>query len=144
MAEPEGLLVDGGLVDNLPVGRVRRAYPSALVVASDVGRRVEFVPDGFPGDGEASGWSALRLRTRRRGNRRVPGVVGLLGRLTALGGAGTPAERGDVHIEHQLPGIAMFDFGKGAQAIEAGYRQTQQVLRESDMTRRLARATARN
>ena len=136
MAEPEGLLVDGGLVENLPVGRVQRAHPGALVVASDVGRRVDFVPAGFPGDGEVSGWAALRLRSRlRRRERRIPGVVGLLGRLTALGGAGTPLERGDMHIDHQLPGIAMFDFAKGSEAIEAGYRRAKEALADLDAAR---------
>ena len=64
MSEPEGLLVDGGLVDNLPVARLRAQHPEAFMITSDAGRRVEFPPDGFPADGEISGWSAWRLRRR--------------------------------------------------------------------------------
>jgi NTE family protein len=128
MSEPEGLLVDGGLVDNLPVARLRAHHPTATVIASDVGRRVEFPSDGFPPDGVVSGWQAWRLRRRFRAERRIPGVVRLLARLTALGGAGVAVERGDVHIEHELPTVSMFDFAKGGVAIEAGYRRASEVL----------------
>lgn len=128
MCEPEGLLVDGGLLDNLPVTRLRAHHPTATVIASDVGRRVEFRPDGFPPDGEISGWAAIRLRRRRRAQERIPGVVGLLGRLTALGGAGIPAERGDVHIDHELAGVGMFDFAAGVSTMEAGHRRAREVL----------------
>lgn len=129
LAEPEGLLVDGGLVDNLPVGRLRAWQPGAFVIASDVGRRAEFPTEGFPTDGEVSGWSALRLRRRtRRGGGRVPGLVALLGRLSALGGAGVAASPGDLHIDHELAGIGMFDFAKGGAIIDAGYRRAAEVL----------------
>jgi len=134
LAEPEGLLVDGGLVDNLPVARFRAHFGESTVIASDVGRRVEFPSDGFPADGEVSGWTAWRLRRRRGwplrrgGARRIPGVVGLLGRVTALGGAGVPTERGDLHIDHELPGVGMFDFAKGVATIDAGYGRARAVL----------------
>lgn len=117
MAEPEGLLVDGGLLDNLPVARARRESGARTIIASDVGRRIELMPDRFPGDGVVSGWSLKGLRARRR-----PSLVGLLTGLTALGGAGVPSEAGDIHIDHELPGIGLFDFANGAEIIEQGYR----------------------
>jgi NTE family protein len=132
LSEPEGLLVDGGLVDTLPVARLRAHHPTATVIASDVGRRVEFPPDGFPPDGVVSGWHAWRLRRRFRAERRIPGVVRLLARLTALGGAGIAVERGDVHIDHELPTVSMFDFAKGGVAIEAGHRRAVEVLASVD------------
>jgi NTE family protein len=129
LAEPEGLLVDGGLTDNLPVARMRAQHAGATVIASDAGRRIEFTSHGFPDDGEISGWSAWRLRRRRQaGGGRVPGLVGLLGRLTALGGAGTAMERGDVHIDHELPGVGMFDFAKGTAIMRAGHARSAAVL----------------
>ncbi len=132
MCEAEGLLVDGGLVDNLPVARLRARYPGAIIVASDAGRRIEFTPDGFPPDGEISGWGAWRLRRRFRRERPIPGVVGLLGRLTALGGAGAPVARGDVHIAHELAGVSMFDFARGTTTMAAGYRRASEVLAAPD------------
>lgn len=136
IAEPEGLLVDGGLVDNLPVARLRAHHPGVQVIGSDVGRRIEFLPDGFPPDGDITGWSAWRLRRRSKRSgaaRPIPGVISLLGRLTALGGAGTPIQRGDVHIDHPLPGIGMFDFPRGRTVIDAGYRTARDTLANEDV-----------
>ncbi len=143
MSEPAGLLVDGGLVDNLPVARLRAHHQGVTVIASDVGRRVEFTPEGFPADGAVSGWAAWRLRRRSRlgrggATRRIPGMVGLLGRLTALGGSGVATERGDVHIDHPLPGVGMFDFAKGHTTIATGYQVASDTLATAELVSSLA------
>jgi hypothetical protein len=58
----------------------------------------------------------------------VPGIVALLGRLSALGGAGIPVERGDLHVEHRLDGYGMFDFRKGEGIMAAGYENARREL----------------
>ncbi len=121
VAEAFGLLVDGGIVDNLPVELVRRHHPGATVIASDVGRKMQLLPDDFPADAEVSGWTAVRSRVGR--GDRVPGMLQILGQLTALGGAGGKADRGDMHLEFDLDDFGMFDFKKGAAIVAAGYEQ---------------------
>lgn len=56
----------GYLVGPSGEARLRAHHRGVTVIASDVGRRVEFTPDGFPPDGEISGWEAWRLRRRSR------------------------------------------------------------------------------
>ncbi len=125
--EPEGLLVDGGLVANLPVDLVRGLHPGATVITSDVGRKLELRSDAFPAEAEVSGWHAVRARVGQR--QKVPGVVRILAQLTALGGGGSREERGDLHIDFDLARFGMFDFKKADAIIEAGYRQSLAALR---------------
>jgi NTE family protein len=126
LVEGEAVLVDGGVIDNLPVQRARRLYPRATIIASDVGRRHEQLRHDLPDDGIVPGWRSAWSQVMRR--RRTPGLVTLLYRLTALGSGGDPNARGDIHIEHRLDGIGMFDFPKARPAIRAGYEQTVAVL----------------
>lgn len=122
VADPAGLLVDGGVVANLPVDIVRRLHPGATVIASDVGKKMELLPEDFPEAAEISGWRAVRSRVRS--DNKLPGMVRILAQLTALGGAGSAQSRGDLHIEFDLDNYGMFDFKKGSEIVEAGYQQS--------------------
>ena len=130
---------------NLPVELVRRLHPGATVITSDVGRKLELRSDAFPAEAEVSGWHAVRARIGRR--QKVPGVVRILAQLTALGGAGSRQERGDLHIDFDLARFGMFDFKKADAIIEAGYRQSlaalDQSLRGAGMIRAIGAAATR-
>lgn len=118
--EPDGLLVDGGVVANLPIGVARQLHPGATVIASDVGKKMQLAPDGFPVEAEIGGWRALRHRLRRRGS---PGMVSVLAQVTALGGAGANLDLADLHLAFDLDRFGMFDFRKAQAIIDAGRRQ---------------------
>ncbi len=122
VAEPAGLLVDGGVVANLPVDLARRIHPGATIVASDVSRKMELLPDEFPTEAEMSGWKAVRSRVRS--HHRPPGMVRILAQVTALGGAGSTQSRGDLHLEFDLDDFGVFDFKRAQAIIEAGYHQS--------------------
>lgn len=126
VAEPFGLLVDGGIVANLPIDLVRDHHPGATVIASDVGKKLQLLPDDFPTDPEVSGWMAVRSRVG--GRDRVPGMLRILGQLTALGGAGNQETRGELHLEFDLDEFGMFDFKKGHEIVAAGYEQAQSAV----------------
>lgn len=130
LIEDDAVLVDGGVVDNLPVVRARRLYPGATIISSDVGRRNEVMTVDLPPDGVVSGWRSLWHRVGRR--RQTPTLVKLLYRLTALGGGATEPFEGDVHIRHELEGVGMFDFARARPAIDAGYQQSKLVLQAAD------------
>ena len=83
------------------------------------------MPDGVVG-GVRSTWDRVGRR------RNTPGLVKLLYRLTALGGGALDAEEGDVHSEHRLDGIGIFDFAGARTAIDAGYELTRGILRDRD------------
>ncbi len=91
------LLVDGGVLDNLPVD-VMSAAGEGPVVAVDV-----MNPGARVGD--------------------LPSLLDLLGRAMTLGGRQRTADNllaADLVITPPLGGIGMFDFGQGARAVEAG------------------------
>ena len=87
LVEDDAILVDGGVVDNLPVARARSLYPGATIISSEVGRRNEALRVDMPGDGIVGGWRSTWDRVGRR--RQTPSIVSLLYRLTALGGGAT-------------------------------------------------------
>ncbi|MGF1597186.1 MAG: patatin-like phospholipase family protein [Acidimicrobiales bacterium] len=131
LIEGEAVLVDGGVVDNLPVTPARLLYPGATIISSDVGRRNEpMMTVELPPDGIVSGWRSLWHRVGRR--RQTPTLVKLLYRLTALGGGAADLVEGDIHVCHELEGVGMFDFARARPAIEAGYQQTRAVLAADD------------
>ncbi len=130
LLEDDAVLVDGGLVDNLPVTRARQLHPGATIISSDVGRRNEELTVDLPPDGIVGGWQTTWRRARRR--KHTPSLVKLLYRLTALGGGATESEEGDIHIRHELDGLGMFDFGGARPAITDGYELTKKVLADSD------------
>lgn len=132
LIEDDAILVDGGVVENLPVTRARALYPGATIISSEVGRRSEALSVDLPGDGIVGGWRSTWERLGRR--RRTPSMVSLLYRLTALGGGATDNATGDIHITPNLEGIGIFDFAHGREAIEAGYQATKVALAESDLS----------
>ena len=62
----EQLLVDGGLVANLPTELARERHPNANLIAVDVGDPAGIDTSGVDGSGIANGWSRLRPGDRGR------------------------------------------------------------------------------
>ncbi len=124
--EPEGVLVDGGVVDNLPIGLARRLHPGATVIAGDVGRKMELSPGDFAPATDTRGWRNVRSRIRRR--RTAPGMIRILAQVTALGGAAAAQAPADLHIEFDLSRYGMFDFRKGREIGAAAHRQAAEEI----------------
>ena len=59
------LLVDGGLLDNLPVGVIRGIHHGITVIAIDVGRSRDMVAGSFRTTASCPGWSLLMGRFDR-------------------------------------------------------------------------------
>lgn len=125
-------LVDGGLLDNVPVA-VMRQVSSGTVFAVDVSQRVEFRTTREPYT-HLSGWRVLRDRlglSRRRDADPVPSMLKLLWRSTVLNSVHRSAavrRSSDVYIHPALDGIEIFDWREMDRAIEAGYRTTLESL----------------
>jgi predicted acylesterase/phospholipase RssA/CRP-like cAMP-binding protein len=117
------LLIDGGLVDNLPVGVMRRTHAGIRVVAIDVGATKEPFQVPVPRTGVLSGWGYTwsQLRARNYGN--VAGLLKILMRLTELGAQAEP-DRGDCALRPGTGAVSLMDFKAFDQLVEIGYRDS--------------------
>lgn len=123
-------LVDGGLLENVPVS-VMRTVSTGTVFTADVSQRVEFKTNLDPYT-HLSGWRVLaeRLGLARR-REAVPSMFKLLWRSTVLNSVHrSPAVRraSDVYIHPPLDDIEIFDFKAIDRAIAAGYRTAADAL----------------
>lgn len=120
------LLVDGGLLDNLPVEVMRAEARGGRVVAVDVSPPIDLVAES-PFEPALSGWSLLadRVLPRRR-RRRVPTIVGILNRTVTVPTLSLRRVRGvdgpDLALHPDVGRWGLFDFG-AADAIAARGRE---------------------
>jgi predicted acylesterase/phospholipase RssA len=112
VAQGGRLLVDGGLLDNLPVD-VMTARAEGRVIAVDVMRRLD------------------APRSRRATPGSVPSIVETLTRATFLGGherAASNRERADVVIAPAVADIGLLQFNRIDQAVAAGRAAADRAL----------------
>jgi predicted acylesterase/phospholipase RssA len=123
------LLVDGGLLDNVPVAEMRRRNPNGRVLAIDVA----------PTDGPAvardyglslSGWRAYLDRRRGDG---PPALVATMVRATLLSSvhnrqAVVDDGLADLYVDVGVEGGGLLDFSTGAQIADAAAASTRDVL----------------
>ena len=126
------LVVDGGLLDNLPIEPMRRRMPAGPILAVDpTPRRSPARYDDLPPD--VSGWRLLGDRLRRRG-RVVPSLGEIVQRTVVVG---------SMHLRHRreqedpdalvlVPDLgdwALLDFASLPVIAEAGYRELREPIR---------------
>ena len=119
---PDGdLLVDGGVLDNLPVGIMRAEHPGISVVSVDVRRARDLGGQGIPGDGVVSGWRVLlsRIDPSARDADRA-GLGRILLRLTEIGT--DEDDRGDLCIRPAIDSFSIADFGAFDRLVDLGYQ----------------------
>ena len=105
------LLVDGGVLDNMPVGIMRSLFSGINVVAVDVGSKRDIRAGALPDTGVVSGWKWLMQRVDpREQSPEMAGIIRVIMRITELGGSGA-ADLGDLYIRPPVDGVAMLDFG---------------------------------
>jgi predicted acylesterase/phospholipase RssA len=120
----EDLLVDGGVMNNLPADIMRGEVEDGTVIAVNVAP-----PSGPRAKGEmalsVSGREALRSRGRR-GKASYPGVTAMLMRTMVAGSVREQSRmlaRGDVdlYLDLDLRGISLLDFERVRPVVQAGY-----------------------
>lgn len=121
------LLIDGGLVDNLPVGVMRRMHAGVQVIAIDVGAAKEPFQAPVPASGVLSGWGYTwsQMRSRNYGN--IAGLLKILMRLTELGAQAVP-DLGDCALRPATGGVSLMDFKAFDQLVEIGYRDAMPAI----------------
>ncbi|CAN5823152.1 patatin-like phospholipase family protein [soil metagenome] len=129
---PDGddVLIDGGVLDNLPVGEMRRQHLGSTVVSVDV-RTLRDIRAGTLSDsGIVSGWNLLWDRTRARRNPTGSlSIARLLTALTVLGGAKAgDDDDGDVVVRPAVQGFQILDFKRFDELVDRGYQAGMETL----------------
>lgn len=126
------LLVDGGVIDNVPVDLMALRIEGGPVIGVDLDTSVE-MRVGRPYPPTISGWQALgrRLNPFRRAD--LPGLADVVLRAKEVGGRRAEQDRRsatNITLLLQPPtvGPGMLDFSSARQLIEAGYRYTAEML----------------
>ncbi len=136
MRSPEGeVLVDGAVMNNLPVDIGRRLGEPGPMLAVNLRSPVDMTAHDMPHDGEVSGWHALGRRVlRRRSRARIPGIMDTLLRTSEIGSvvsSKTFEALADVVFHPPVDEFALMDFSAHEQLIDVGYRHAVEVLDKS-------------
>jgi predicted acylesterase/phospholipase RssA len=115
------VLVDGGLLDNLPVVPMRRTHPGITVIAIDVGAVREPLSTPMSDTGVVSGWSYAWNRMRKRQDGNLASLPRILMRLTELG-AGSIDDQGDLYLRPRTDTVSLMDFKAFDELIDIGFR----------------------
>jgi predicted acylesterase/phospholipase RssA/CRP-like cAMP-binding protein len=122
----DDLLVDGGVLDNVPADVMRDDPSIGTVIAVDV------APDRGPSADVdygmyVSGWQAIRNSVRRRRGAEYPGVGQVLVRTMITGSEGRRAAfrvdgTVDLYLDLEMTGVGLLEFDKFRPTVEQGYR----------------------
>jgi predicted acylesterase/phospholipase RssA len=124
------ILVDGGVLDNMPVGIMRGLHDGVTVIAVDVGSKRDVRAGALPDSGVVSGWQWLLSRLDpRTPTPEMAGILRVLMRITELGGSGA-TDIGDLYIRPPVDGIAMLEFGAFDELVELGYAAASTAIEE--------------
>ena len=132
------LLIDGGAVDNLPVGVMRDRVGVGSVIAVDVASETEPLTVAPYGPG-LSGWRVLGRRLNPfTPAHPVPGIAEILNRSTGLSQirrrrAALDDARVDLVLHPPVARLRTLDFNGGIALIDAGYRYAADALAKSGL-----------
>jgi NTE family protein len=121
------LLVDGGVLNNLPIDIMAGNGEGPVVAVDVMGRKVE--ASGIRP--APTGIRRLRVRRRQTEELALPNILETLSRVTVLGSWRTAAENRQhaaAIVTPELGGIGLFEFGRIDAAVEAGRRAAREAL----------------
>ncbi len=122
------VLVDGGLVANLPIDIARHRHPNARLIAVEVGDPAAMDVGGLDGSGIVNGWDRV---IRRRG---VGGasLTRLMMRLTELGRQDS-TDHADVVITPDVQEFGLLETRQAQAIIERGYAAGRQLVESGSL-----------
>jgi predicted acylesterase/phospholipase RssA len=128
------LLVDGGLLDTLPVGVMRQLNGGGRVIAVDVAPSIDVAANQDFGS-HLSGWRLLRDRIRHpRTQRGIPGIFELLSRTVAVPGLflerHLKSAPPDLLLQPPVEGWDTLDLARVQPIADAGYRFAAEPVRD--------------
>lgn len=129
IVEGNHLLVDGGLVDNIPV-ETMRALGCGVVIASEVSSEAD---EAFVAERVPTTWEVVRGKLRRKVRIRFPSLVEVAMRATMLHSIHQAREAmaaADLPLRPPVDAFSMMDFARIDEIAEVGYAYARDVLRE--------------
>jgi predicted acylesterase/phospholipase RssA len=131
------LLIDGGVLDNVPVGAMRELGPSSII-AVDVSPDVDLAVDSSLKLAPTP-WMILRDRFRGQGReRKFPSLFQILYRTSVLSSIRSGKERREgvaAYLEPPTGGFDIFAIDSIDAIVEAGYRYTMEQFTSGAVTR---------
>jgi len=128
------ILIDGGLMNNLPVITMKTLCPGA-VLAVDVSEQLEF-KSALAESYTVSGWKLLWQRMNPFSQPPdIPNILEILYRTTTVGGIGaidSAKAAADFCFEPPVAGFGVFDWRAADAIIEAGYRDAERRLEQCE------------
>jgi NTE family protein/lysophospholipid hydrolase len=129
------LLVDGALLDNVPVDVMREFCDRGTVIAIDVSPEVDLVHTASY-EGSLSGWRLLRDRFnpfRERPN--IPGIATVLARSVELAGVlqqrrATAQARADLYLRPPVEEFGLLEFKYVDKVVDKAYRFARPKIEE--------------
>ena len=137
------LLVDGAVLNNLPVDLMRERVGSGTVIAVDLLPEMDKL-ESSPFEPELSGWRALGRRLRPSiGSSSVPTILDVMSRSNALAGVRAQRDvlattRVDLYLRPPMFPLGSFDFKAALPLVDLAYHDTMSVLETHDWGRRAA------
>jgi predicted acylesterase/phospholipase RssA len=127
------LLVDGALMNNLPVDVMRSGYPVGQVLASDVRVKVDLAQEE-PLEEELSGWHILARQLNPFGKPiAVPNMQSILMRASMLSSCSKDdvvSQTADLCLYPPLERFSLLDFKAIDELVDVGYRYSLKRLEE--------------
>ena len=127
------VLVDGGVLDNVPTSTMRTEFGPARMIAVDLHAPTSLASADISHEGHLSGWQVMRNRLAPwRDRMAVPGIIEMLVAASTITGSASDIDA-DVVIRPPVSEYAFLDFASSREIIEAGYRHTVDLLEHSDI-----------
>lgn len=130
---PEGhVLVDGGVLNNLPTDVMRDEFDPMTIIAVDLRADVDIPANDLGDDGVVSGWKALGRRVVPwKEPMELPRMIDILARSTAVTGSDN-AKYADLVFRPSVGGFGVLEFGSYEEIVVAGYQHAVDVLETWD------------
>ncbi len=133
------VLVDGAVMNNLPVDVMRSLNGEGPVLAVSLRGEFSLRSEDLPQHGVLSGWKVFGRRFNPFASAmELPGLVDILLRTTEVGSvlsSKAMEQRADVVFHPQVDDVGLLDFSAVDRLVEAGYRNAVRVLEEGGLDR---------
>jgi predicted acylesterase/phospholipase RssA len=126
------VLVDGGVMNNIPVDVMERMVEGGIIIAVDLRAGIDLPSDDLPDDGIVSGWRVtLRRINPFKKSAQVPRMIDTLLRATESA-SGRHGYHADLVLRPPVQDFGILEFDVYPKIVTAGYEYARQRLAEWD------------
>jgi predicted acylesterase/phospholipase RssA/CRP-like cAMP-binding protein len=127
-ADDGHLLVDGGVVNNLPVDVMVQFAKGSTILAVDLRARAQLPTAGLPSDGVVSGWGIIGSHLNPGSNSaKMPRIIDILLRSNEV--ASSPhGDDADLVFHPSVDAFGVLDFSSWEELVEVGYGHANETL----------------